>query len=182
MKIAKSLAAAAVLTAASFGSSAAYADDISHGTTGLAVVEGLTAFFGSTFEGNNQGNTFSDRFSFSIAGVPSNLDAGVLSFSDTAALGLDITGLSVYSWGGDLIATGTQLQGGNRDIWELDADALAVGNYYLQVSGTVVSNQEASYSGQLALNPVPEPETYGMMLGGLGVLGFLARRRKAKQA
>jgi hypothetical protein len=25
---------------------------------------------------------------------------------------------------------------------------------------------------------VPEPETYGMMLGGLGLLGLLARRRK----
>jgi hypothetical protein len=34
------------------------------------------------------------------------------------------------------------------------------------------------------LAPVPEPETYGMMLAGLGVLGLLARRRKAagKQA
>jgi hypothetical protein len=28
---------------------------------------------------------------------------------------------------------------------------------------------------------VPEPETYGMLLGGLGVLGFLARRRKQSQ-
>jgi hypothetical protein len=26
---------------------------------------------------------------------------------------------------------------------------------------------------------VPEPSTYGMLLGGLGVMGFLARRRKA---
>jgi hypothetical protein len=179
MKIAKSLAAAAVLAAASFGSSAAYADDISHGLTGLAVLDGVTAHFGATFEGNNQDNTFSDRFVFSIFGAPSNLDAGVLSFSDTAALGLDITGLSLYSWGGDLIATGSQIQGGNRDIWDLNADSLAVGNYYLQVSGTVVSNQAASFSGQLALNPVPEPETYGMMLAGLGVLGFMARRRKA---
>lgn len=29
-------------------------------------------------------------------------------------------------------------------------------------------------------NPVPEPETYAMMLAGLGLLGFVARRRKQK--
>lgn len=28
--------------------------------------------------------------------------------------------------------------------------------------------------------PVPEPETYGMMLAGLGLIGFMARRRKQK--
>ncbi len=28
-------------------------------------------------------------------------------------------------------------------------------------------------------NPVPEPETYALMLAGLGVMGFVARRRKA---
>ncbi|WP_312435423.1 FxDxF family PEP-CTERM protein [Janthinobacterium sp.] len=31
------------------------------------------------------------------------------------------------------------------------------------------------------VNPVPEPETYGMMLAGLGLLGYVARRRN-KQA
>jgi hypothetical protein len=30
-------------------------------------------------------------------------------------------------------------------------------------------------------SPVPEPETYAMMLAGLGLLGTIARRRKAKQ-
>jgi hypothetical protein len=29
------------------------------------------------------------------------------------------------------------------------------------------------------LTPVPEPETYGMLLGGLGLIGFVARRRRA---
>lgn len=30
------------------------------------------------------------------------------------------------------------------------------------------------------LAPVPEPETYAMMLGGLGLLGFMARRKNQK--
>lgn len=30
--------------------------------------------------------------------------------------------------------------------------------------------------------PIPEPETYAMLLAGLGLLGFAARRRKFKQA
>lgn len=36
--------------------------------------------------------------------------------------------------------------------------------------------------GQSAVTAVPEPETYAMMLGGLGLVGFIARRRKNKQA
>ena len=28
------------------------------------------------------------------------------------------------------------------------------------------------------LTPVPEPETYALMMGGLGVLGLVARRRR----
>jgi hypothetical protein len=29
---------------------------------------------------------------------------------------------------------------------------------------------------------VPEPETYALMLAGLGLVGFMARKRKAKAA
>jgi hypothetical protein len=36
-------------------------------------------------------------------------------------------------------------------------------------------------SGAAVTTPVPEPETYGMMLAGLGLLGFIARRKR-KQA
>lgn len=31
-----------------------------------------------------------------------------------------------------------------------------------------------------AVNPIPEPETYAMMLAGLGLMGLVARRRKQK--
>ena len=34
----------------------------------------------------------------------------------------------------------------------------------------------------LPLNPIPEPETYAMLLAGLGILGFMARRRKETAA
>lgn len=32
-----------------------------------------------------------------------------------------------------------------------------------------------------AVSPVPEPETYAMLLSGLGMIGYAARRRRAKQ-
>ena len=44
----------------------------------------------------------------------------------------------------------------------------------------------ASTSGTIArfvsVSAVPEPETYAMMIAGLGVMGFFARRRKQKNA
>lgn len=39
-----------------------------------------------------------------------------------------------------------------------------------------------SFTNVATLQPVPEPETYAMLLAGLGLLGMQARRRKQKQA
>lgn len=48
--------------------------------------------------------------------------------------------------------------------------------FALHVQGlTAAEGGSAWYSNN---SPVPEPETYGMMLSGLGLIGFLARRRK----
>jgi hypothetical protein len=43
----------------------------------------------------------------------------------------------------------------------------------------VIGAGGGAFGGDLAIAAVPEPETYGMLLAGLGVVGFLARRRKA---
>ncbi len=178
----KSLIAAIVLASASFGSSAVMAQDvIGNSPQELNLVDN-TAFFGDTFEADNEGNTFADRFTFSIDGdMGMNLDAIISSISRSADVGLDITGLALYGEDDTLITSGTSLQSGDIDIWSISSDNLMAGNYYLQVSGTMVSDTGGSFGGAVMLAPVPEPETYGMMLGGLGVLGFLARRRKAKQ-
>ncbi|GGY85252.1 FxDxF family PEP-CTERM protein [Pseudoduganella plicata] len=52
--------------------------------------------------------------------------------------------------------------------------------FVLNLAG-VANNAKAIYSGELTVAAVPEPSTYGMLLGGLGIMGFLARR-KAKKA
>lgn len=179
----KSLIAAIVLASASFGSSAVMAQDvIGNSPQALNLVDN-SAFFGDTFEADNEGNTFADRFTFTIDGdMGMNLDAIISSISRSADVGLDITGLALYGEGDTLITNGTSLQSGTVDVWSISANNLVAGDYYLQVSGTMVSDTGGSFGGAVMLAPVPEPETYGMMLGGLGVLGFLARRRKAKQA
>jgi len=56
---------------------------------------------------------------------------------------------------------------------ENDFKASAV--YYSTVTTTVVPNA-------VPTAPVPEPETYAMMVAGLGVLGWMGRRRQAKKA
>jgi hypothetical protein len=46
---------------------------------------------------------------------------------------------------------------------------------------TIIGNSSGgAYGGNftVAMAPVPEPATYGMMIGGLGVLAMLARRRR----
>lgn len=55
--------------------------------------------------------------------------------------------------------------------------SLPAGMYSLTVKGTGVTGGSASYGGNIVATPVPEPETYAMMLAGLVAVGFLARRR-----
>lgn len=54
------------------------------------------------------------------------------------------------------------------------------GPLQLTISGTKLnaSPLKASYNGSVSVSPVPEPETYAMLLAGLGVMGAIARRRK----
>ncbi len=39
-------------------------------------------------------------------------------------------------------------------------------------------NGSSVYADNFTITPIPEPETYAMLLAGLGLLGFTARRRK----
>jgi hypothetical protein len=56
---------------------------------------------------------------------------------------------------------------------------LMTGNYFFYISGTGFAyNTQPGYHVELSAAAVPEPETYALMFAGLGIVGFLAKRRK----
>ncbi|CAN5117922.1 hypothetical protein BH11PSE10_BH11PSE10_09130 [soil metagenome] len=60
---------------------------------------------------------------------------------------------------------------------------VAAGNYTVKASGVLSGPAQISGTGfvgaSYTVTAVPEPETYALMLAGLGAVAFVARRRKA---
>jgi hypothetical protein len=73
--------------------------------------------------------------------------------------------------------TGEAFGAGKLKFWGIDTTGMTP--FTLELYGTGMLG--AKYSGEVTVAAIPEPETYGMLIGGLGILGFLARR-KAKKA
>jgi hypothetical protein len=83
---------------------------------------------------------------------------------------------------GGLLATSTTVP---NYASVLDFTGPLSGTYAFEVTGTIsglAAGQPASYVGNLqTVAAVPEPETYLLVLSGLGLMGWV-RRRQAKQA
>ena len=81
---------------------------------------------------------------------------------------------------------GTTATISNEQTHDLGADANEIVSITIGANSTAANTafsvvQTAALGqrfGGVALAPVPEPETYAMMLAGLGLMGFVARRRK----
>lgn len=169
------------------------AADLSQTTIDLTqdLADYSSSDFGHTFTlglGQQAGalnNFFADKYTFSIAGV-NDVVGLITSLKASANDGLTITGFDLRNASG-IVFHGTQdvtnyLPGDQAWSFASGLHPLVAGNYTLEVDGYVASANGGSYSGNIAVAaPVPEPATYGMLMGGLALLGVVARRRKQAQ-
>jgi len=186
----KPLVLSALIAGAAFASQGAAAQAIDRSVPLVTVgdgVGGFNAHFGDTFTASTVGSTFSDVFTFNI-GTPFDTASSVTSsyLNTPQTKDLLITGFSLYRYDPATMAIlGTAIAGINEtgfgshptDSWSLSAFGLSSGYYALQVNGRVLGEGGGAFGGDLTISPVPEPQTWAMLLAGLGMVGMTARRR-----
>ncbi|WP_426191513.1 FxDxF family PEP-CTERM protein [Massilia sp. DWR3-1-1] len=140
------------------------------------ILDESNTVFSAAFVGGNAGKSFLEVLNFSLDG-PSILGSSLTS-KLSGGHDLDITSFGLYS-GATLIAAGTRNSTGSIESWGLDAVTATAGLYSLRVGGVVVGNLGVAFSGDGYVSAVPEPESASMLIGGLAVLCFIARRRRS---
>jgi hypothetical protein len=135
------------------------------------------------------GPTFADSFSFSLNARAATYDSAANSFNFISFNGIfGITDINTQLYNASKVAIGNEASFSHTvpgSPWVLIGSSmgltnLAAGSYTLMVNGT--SSGAGGYQTSINVTPVPEPGTYAMMLAGLGLMGFIARRRKQSKA
>jgi len=157
-------------------------------SSSFALNEVLPPLTPSASFDNTVSGLFMDTFQFSLTGLSitavsitnNEINSGGSSFGGI----LGFSGFVDLPVGADVPLTYSTTpipgpDGSTIHVQRLEGNALLpLGTYTIVVTGTGITGSTASYGGNVVATPVPEPETYAMMLAGLGAIGFLVARRR----
>jgi hypothetical protein len=155
-------------------SGAAWANDIAVNAGVLPISP--QAPYGHLFV--HDASPFTDTIDFIVSTGSLGSSANPLNVKFENMDVFNIVGLSYEIWGGTSAAS-TDWYGsfpGNNTTY--DIGVVAPGAYHLVVTGMADGLYGGAY-GVALVSGVPEPETLAMLLAGLGLVGVVARRRKA---
>lgn len=143
----------------------------------LSINNSLFSSFGSkAFIGSMSFDFTPDPLVRTVSKFISSNVGGVTSVSSTSGTGL--SGLTDIDFG-TAFGKGSNNRLSQNDWVQWSVSGLTAGssltNMYLHVQG-INGGYSAKYTP--IVSAVPEPETYAMLLAGLGLIGFSARRRK----
>jgi hypothetical protein len=163
------LARLAALTLLGAACTSSFADTT---TTPLDISSGNALFGRNSAVGN-----FVDNYTFNLAST--SFVTSSISSSASGAQDLDFTSIVLQNAASVVVASFAGNFGNDmNEFYALNQVQLAPGAYHLIVSGWN-SVSQASYAGTVAVTAVPEPASSALILGGLGLVGFVIRRRQA---
>ena len=128
----------------------------------------------------SKGGFFTETFNLDLGTSGSGLSLAFDDFTSTRVLGSFVT-LALYNSAFTKVAAATWSASGLHPLWGSFSGLVAgasTTDYRLTVLATHAFGPKntATWGGTVAV--VPEPGTYALLLAGLGVVGFVARRRR----
>jgi len=134
------------------------------------------------------GFTFYDDYIFTVAN--STVDAASFLLNEGSTLAISDLQMRLYSTTGNTLPVLGDSPAGLQANWSnpistngsqsnLATTMLSAGTYVLEVRGDVTGQNGGTYTGIIDLQPVPLPAALPLLLSGFGLLGGLARKRRA---
>lgn len=157
------------------------------GVQAHATTFNLGTLTGSRIVGNSfaaQAGSFTDLYHFNVGSASDFSGVAIaLNFDIPFLRGVEfsISDLSISLTDGNTGAVYTDRYG--HDGFSLSALIGPGASHAFSINGFVNGNWGGAYAAELsvtpaAVSPIPEPSTYALMLAGLGVVGFVASRRR----